>query len=55
VEFAERVWLGACLLMVTVLLVGLMYRERKGIANIGLESLLILLLYLFTVGLLTLT
>jgi hypothetical protein len=29
-----------------------MYRERRGIGNIGLESLLILLIYLFTVGLL---
>lgn len=52
VAAAERIWLGACLLMIAVLLVGLMYRERRGIGNIGLESLLILLIYLFTVGLL---
>jgi cation:H+ antiporter len=45
----ERVWLGAAMLMNTVLLMGLMYRERKGFANIGMESLLILLIYLGTV------
>jgi cation:H+ antiporter len=46
----ERVWLAAAMIMNAVLLMGLMYRERKGIANIGMESLLILLIYLGTVA-----
>ena len=45
----EQVWLASAMLMNTVLLLGLMYRERKGIGNIGMESLVILLLYLATV------
>ena len=49
IESTEKVWLGAAMLMNAVLLMGLMYRERKGIANIGLESALILLIYLGTV------
>ena len=40
------------MLMNTVLLMGLMFRQRKGIANIGLESAAILLIYAGTVGLL---
>ena len=55
VELAEKVWLGAAMLMTAVLLVGLMYRERKGFANIGLESLLIFLVYAFTVLVLALS
>ena len=55
VEIAEKVWLGAAMLMTSVLLVGLMYRERKGFANIGLESLLIFLVYALTVLVLALT
>lgn len=45
----EKVWLGTAMLMNAVLLMGLMYRERKGIANIGLESALILVIYVCTV------
>ena len=37
------------MLMNCVLLMGLMYRERKGIGNIGMESALILLIYVVTV------
>ncbi len=48
----ERIWLASAMLMNTALLMGLMYRERKGIANIGLESVLILMIYAGTVGLL---
>ena len=44
----ERVWLVSAMLMNAVLMLGLMYRERKGFANIGLESLVILLVYLLT-------
>ncbi len=49
IEPAEKVWLGTAMLMNTVLLMGLMYRERKGIANIGMESALILVIYAGTV------
>ena len=45
----EKLWLGSAMLMNSVLLMGLMYRERRGIANIGLESVMILLIYLATV------
>lgn len=45
----ERIWLGSAMLMNGVLLMGLMYRERKGIANIGLESAVIAVVYLVTV------
>ena len=49
IDPAEEVWLGTAMLMNAVLLMGLMYRERKGIANIGMESALILIIYLSTV------
>jgi cation:H+ antiporter len=39
------VLLGATLLMNTVVLLGLIRRERHGIANIGLEGILLLLMY----------
>jgi len=46
----ERIWLGTAMLMNAVLLMGLMYRERKGIANIGMESALILVIYIGAVA-----
>jgi cation:H+ antiporter len=46
----ERIWLGSAMLMNSVLLMGLMYRERRGIANIGMESAVILVIYIVTVG-----
>ncbi|TDG11852.1 sodium:calcium antiporter [Seongchinamella unica] len=49
IDTTERVWLGSAMLMNTVLLMGLMYRERRGIGNIGMESVLILLVYIGTV------
>jgi cation:H+ antiporter len=49
IESIEGVWLGSAMLMNAVLLMGLMYRERKGIGNIGMESALILVIYLGTV------
>jgi cation:H+ antiporter len=49
VEPTEKVWLGTAMLMNAVLLMGLMYRQRKGFANIGMESLLILVIYVGTV------
>lgn len=45
----ERIWLGSAMLMNAVLLMGLIYRERKGVANIGMESNLILLIYVCSV------
>ena len=48
----EKIWLGSAMLMNAVLLMGLMYRERKGFANIGMESVLIAVVYVGTVGLL---
>ncbi len=50
VDPVEHVWLAAAMLMNAVLLMGLMYRERKGIANIGMESTLILAVYIATVA-----
>tara|TARA_R110002110_G_scaffold415765_3_gene655326 strand:- start:96486 stop:97529 length:1044 start_codon:yes stop_codon:yes gene_type:complete len=47
---ADKIWLGSTMLMTAVLLMGLLYRERKGIANIGLESVVILLVYVLTVA-----
>ena len=37
------------MLMNAVLLMGLIYRERKGVGNIGMESTMILLIYLCSV------
>lgn len=48
----ERIWLASAMLMNSVLLMGLIYRERRGIANIGMESTIILLVYAGTVVLL---
>lgn len=50
IDDMEKVWLGAVMLMNAALLMGLMYRERKGIANIGMESVLILVIYAGTVA-----
>ena len=49
IDVTETVWLGTAMLMNAVLLMGLMYRQRRGIANIGMESALILLIYISTV------
>lgn len=42
---AEHFWLALTVLMVSVLLAGLLYRERHGVGNIGFESALLLLVY----------
>jgi cation:H+ antiporter len=49
IETTEHIWLGSAMLMNAVLLMGLMYRQRRGIANIGMESALIGVIYLCTV------
>jgi len=41
----EQFWLANAMVMTGVLLMGLIYRERHGPANIGLESVLLLVLY----------
>jgi len=50
----EPFWLALTLLMSAVLMMGLIQRERHGIGNIGLESALLIVLYLGGVGLITL-
>lgn len=50
VAVAERVWLACALLMNAILLMGLLYREKRGPGNIGVESWAMLLCYLGTVG-----
>ncbi len=46
VSLAERFWLANALVMTGVLLLGLIHRERHGPANIGMESVILLVLYL---------
>ena len=41
----EQFWLANSMLMTGVLLMGLIYRQRHGPGNIGLESVLLLILY----------
>jgi cation:H+ antiporter len=45
VSSAEQFWLANSMLMTSVLLMGLIYRERHGLGNIGLESVILLVLY----------
>lgn len=47
---AEVLWLAITILMTAVLLMGLLYRERHGIGNIGVESLLLSVIYLGGAG-----
>lgn len=42
----ERMLVGLTIVMAAVLLTGLVHREKQGIANIGFESVIVLLLYL---------
>lgn len=42
----EQFWLAITILMTGILLMGLLHRERHGIANIGWESFLVVILYL---------
>lgn len=45
----EKQWLGCAMLMNAMLLIGLIYRQRRGLANIGMESWAMLFTYLATV------
>jgi cation:H+ antiporter len=40
------------ILLIAVLLMGLVHRERRGLANIGIESITVLVLYLLGIGIL---
>lgn len=42
----EQFWLAVTILMTGIILMGLLHRERHGIANIGWESFLVFLIYL---------
>lgn len=48
----EVFWLAAAILMTGVLLMGLLHRERHGIANIGMESFLVMIIYISCLGVL---
>ncbi len=45
ISSAEQFWLANSMLMTSVLLMGLIYRQRHGPGNIGLESVILLILY----------
>lgn len=45
-----QIWLSTAMSMNALLLLGLMYRERKGFANIGMESSAILIVYVSTIA-----
>lgn len=46
ISIIEQFWLAITVLMTGVVLMGLLHRERHGIANIGWESFLVVLLYI---------
>ena len=41
----ELLWLAVTVLMTCVLLLGLLYRERRGVGNIGVEGVVLLVIY----------
>ena len=47
-------WLAVSILMMAVLIMGMLVREKRGVANIGFESLLVMLFYVGAVCLLLL-
>ena len=46
----EAFWLAITTLMSAILMMGLLQREKHGFANIGLESLLLIVVYFFGLG-----
>jgi cation:H+ antiporter len=46
----EQLWLGCAMVMNAILLMGLLYRQKRGPANIGVESWAMLACYLGTVA-----
>lgn len=53
ISSAEQFWLANSILMTGVLLMGLIYRQRHGPGNIGLESVILLILYFGGVAILS--
>lgn len=47
---SETFWLAITILMSAILMMGLLQRERHGFANIGLESLMLIIVYFFGLG-----
>ncbi len=45
ISFAEQFWLAVTALMTSLLLLGLLFRQRHGVANIGFESAGLLVIY----------
>lgn len=52
ISMKEVFWAGLAILLVGVLLLGLLRREKHGLGNIGFESVLVLVLYLLGIGML---
>ena len=50
ISHIEKFWLAVTILMTGVILMGLLHRERHGIANIGWESAIVLVLYVASLG-----
>lgn len=46
ISIIEQFWLAITILMTGIILMGLLHRERHGIANIGWESFLVVLIYI---------
>lgn len=46
ISIIEQFWLAVTILMTGIVLMGLLHRERHGIANIGWESFLVFLIYI---------
>ena len=46
----EQFWLAITILMTGIILMGLLHRERHGIANIGWESFLVFIIYIASLG-----
>ncbi len=50
ISVVEQFWLAVTILMTGIILMGLLYRQRHGIANIGWESFLVFLVYVSSLG-----
>lgn len=50
VSLIEYFWLAITILMTGIILMGLLHREKHGIANIGWESFLVFLIYIASLG-----
>jgi cation:H+ antiporter len=50
ISMVEQFWLAVTILMTGIILMGLLHRQRHGIANIGWESFLVFLIYISSLG-----